>query len=127
MNILFEENGKLYRFDGYEESPPEFKQGEPGFCYLEQVDPTSLKPLGKQEAVHVHDCLRAIAEIRNEILETAPCIDFVEFFELVKAMRATQIKLSSSAHKAQAMITLDRENKVDALLSRINKLTGGAK
>jgi hypothetical protein len=127
VNILFEENGKLYRFDGYEESPPEFKQGEPGFCYLEQVDPTSLKPLGKQEAVHVHDCLRAIAEIRNEILETAPCIDFVEFFELVKAMRATQRKLSSSEHKAQAMITLDHENKVDALLSRINKLTGGAK
>jgi hypothetical protein len=123
VNILFEENGKLYRFEGYEDTPG-FKEG---FCFLEQIKSTSLEPLGKYEEVSVCDCLRAIAEIRNEILETAPCIDFVEFFELVKAMRATQRKLSSSAHKAEAMITLDRENKVDALLSRINKLTGGAK
>jgi len=123
VNILFEENGKLYRFEGYEDTSG-FKEG---FCFLEQIKSTSLEPLGKYEEVSVCDCLRAIAEIRNEILETAPCIDFVEFFELVKAMRATQRKLSSSEHKAQAMITLDRENKVDALLSRINKLTGGAK
>ncbi len=122
MNILFEENGKLYRFEGYEDTPG-FKEG---FCFLEQIKSTSLEPLGKYEEVSVCDCLRAIAEIRNEILETAPCIDFVEFFELVKAMRATQRKLSSSAHKAEAMITLDRENQLDALLSRINKLTGGA-
>jgi hypothetical protein len=122
VNILFEENGKLYRFEGYEDTPG-FKEG---FCFLEQIKSTSLEPLGKYEEVSVCDCLRAIAEIRNEILETAPCIDFVEFFELVKAMRATQRKLSSSAHKAEAMITLDRENQLDALLSRINKLTGGA-
>jgi hypothetical protein len=127
VNILFEENGKLYRFDGYEESPPEFKQGEPGFCYLEQVDPTSLKPLGKQEAVHVHDCLRAIAEIRNEIMETAPCIDVVELFECIQSLRKLQKQSKKGfSHPAGALFVFERENQLDALLSRINKLTGGA-
>jgi hypothetical protein len=127
VNILFEENGKLYRFDGYEESPPEFKQGEPGFCYLEQVDPTSLKPLGKQEAVHVHDCLRAIAEIRNEIMESSPCIDFIELFECIQALRKLQKQSKKGLEKpAYQMIVDEREDKLDTLLSRINKLTGGA-
>jgi hypothetical protein len=124
VNILFEENGKLYRFDGYEESPPEFKQGEPGFCYLEQVDPTSLKPLGKQEAVHVHDCLRAIAEIRNEIMESSPYIDFVEFFELVEAMRKAQS--GSWCNEENQLLAVKLQEELDQLGARIKKLTGGA-
>ena len=84
MNILFEENGKLYRFDGHEET------NKPGICSLEQVDCTSLEPLGKYEEVHVRDCLRAIADIRNEILESSPYVDFFEFFELVKSIDLLQ-------------------------------------
>ncbi len=123
MNILFEENGKLYRFDGYEDTPG-FKEG---FCFLEQIKSTSLEPLGKQEAVHVHDCLRAIAEIRNEIMESSPCIDFIELFECIQALRKLQKQSKKGLEKpAYQMIVDEREDKLDTLLSRINKLTGGA-
>jgi hypothetical protein len=124
--ILFEEKGKLYRFDGYEDTPG-FKPNEPGICSLEQVDPTSLKPLNKYEEVHVHDCLRAIAEIRNEIMESSPCIDFVEFFERIKSLRKLQKQSKKVLERpAYQMIVDEREDKLDALLSRIDKLTGGA-
>ena len=123
MNILFEENGKLYRFEGYEDTPG-FKEG---FCFLEQIKSTSLKPLGKYEEVSVCDCLRAIAEIRNEILETAPCIDVVELFECIQSLRKLQKQSKKGfSHPAGALFVFERENQLDALLSRINKLTGGA-
>ena len=124
MNIFFEENGKLYRFDGHEENPPGFKPDEPGICSLEQVDCTSLKPLKKYEEVHVHDCLRAIAEIRNEILESSPYVDFYEFFELVESLRIAE--LGSWLNTENQMRTLGIREKLDELITRINKLTGGA-
>lgn len=114
MIILFEENGKLYRFDEFCENPAGSKPDESGVCYLERVS-VGLKPLGKYEEFSVRDCLRAIAKIRNEILESSPYLDLAEFIELVRSMREAQLK----------KLIADEELEVDRWLELFKKVTGG--